>query len=80
MSLKGNSTVPYQTSVPAFSWQPLGHVGDSKFVLFDLVCGLLKLFANGIASVSKALFALLHGRVHVIHCHKPRSSGITELM
>lgn len=38
------------------------------------------LFADGIASVSKALFALPHGRVHVVCCHKPWSSGIAGLM
>lgn len=68
--LKCSLAVPQQIALTGFSWQPLSRVGDSKFVLSDLENGPLGLFADGIASVSKALFALPHGRVHAACCHK----------
>lgn len=70
-SLKCSLAVSQQIILPRFSWQPLSRVGDSKFVLSDLDNGPLGLFADGIASVSKALFALPHGRVHAACCDKP---------
>lgn len=54
-------------------------MGDSKFVLPDLVYGPLGLFVDGIVSVSKALFVFPHGRIYEICCHKPWSSVILGL-